>query len=127
ASATVPRGVGTVNVSGNFTLAVTSTTAFDADQIRSAVADGAGGFWASGNNRGVRYFGPFGSNVQVDSAVSNTRVLQIINGDLYWSAASVQYGLHKQSGLPTTLSADTFVIDTQTSKSFPSDFALNPS
>ena len=43
----VPRAVGTVNAAGTFTLNAT-TTQFSGSTIRSAVTDGAGNFWAGG-------------------------------------------------------------------------------
>ena len=55
-AAAAPRGVATVDASGNYTLAATTSTAFSANNIRSGTTDGSGNFWAAGANGGTIYY-----------------------------------------------------------------------
>jgi len=61
-SASVPRGVGTMNASGIYQLAATTTSWFSKQSIRGATTDGNGNFWAcgsasSGVGGGIYYLG----------------------------------------------------------------------
>lgn len=125
-STIVPRAIATVDGSGQFNLAITSTNAFDQSNIRSAVTDGTNNFWVAGGATGTRYFGPAGTNVQVQSTIANTRMVQIVNGELYFSAASVSWGIHKMTGLPTVLTTETNILPTGNSQSSTFDFAISP-
>lgn len=101
-SAAAPRGVATVNASGNYSLLNTSTTAFSANNIRSGTTDGSGNVWAVGANTGVYYMGS-GTAGAVSTTSSNNRLLQDIGGNLYFSTGSGSTrGIYEVSGNPTT-------------------------
>ncbi len=89
-------------------IALTSSTAYSGNNIRSAVSNASGDFWAAGTSNtvgtnGIQYFGN-GTAVQVSSTVTNTRVVNIFNGQLYFSTASGgTLGIYKVgNGTPTT-------------------------
>jgi hypothetical protein len=125
-SASVPRGFATVNGLGYYNLVVSSTSLYSGLNPRSAVTDGTNSVWTAASGGNVRYFGPAGTNVVV-GATGNTRVVQIFNGDVYYSSAAVPtYGIHKLPGLATANLSDTNIITTGTSSSFPSDFVMDP-
>lgn len=88
ATTAVPREVGLVNVNGNINTA-TTTTEFNANNIRSAVTDGTN-VWMAGANSGVieEPIGGSGAGTVVSSTVTNLRDLLISNGQLYVGTGS---------------------------------------
>lgn len=100
---------------------IKSSTAYSGNNIRSAVRVGAD-FWAAGNGstgtNGIQYFGT-GTPVQVSATISNTRVVNVFNDQLYFSTGSAPYGIYKVgTGLPTTAGeTSTMVINTTSSGS----------
>jgi len=128
ASTSVPRVVATVDASGNYTLAVSSSSFFSANNIRSGTTDGNGNFWAVGANSGVVYMGT-GTPAAVSSTVANNRVIQDIGGNLYFSTGSGSRGIYSISGTPTSGSATAnLLIPTGTqfgTGASPYDFAIN--
>jgi len=82
-----------------------SASAFSGDNIRSAVRNGSD-YWGGGNGstgtNGVQYLGTSTAS-QVSSTVTNVRVVNIFNGQLYFSTGSGTKGIYKVgTGLPTT-------------------------
>src|SRR2546422_15576 len=47
-AATVPRVVGMVDMSGTFSMPISSTTAYSSQSFRSAATDGSGNYWGFG-------------------------------------------------------------------------------
>jgi hypothetical protein len=123
-SATVARGVGTVDASGNYTLAATTSSSFSANNIRSGTSDGNGNYWAAGANSGVVYLGS-GTPAAVSTTSANNRVLQDIGGNLYFSSGSGTHGIYSISGAPTTTGNTANNIVNTGSASSPYDFAFN--
>ena len=126
-SATVARGVGTVDASGNYTLAATTSTQFSANNIRSGTTDGTGNFWAVGANSGVVYMGS-GTPAAVSSTVANNRVIQNIGGNLYFSTGSGSTrGIYEISGSPTSGANTAVSLINNGGSASPYDFAFNSS
>lgn len=123
-STTVPRGFGSVNASGTYVFGGSTTTQFSANNIRSAVSDGQNNIWLAGATGGTYYFGNNGAAATVQSSIANTRVLNIENGNLYFSTGSGTRGIYGFAGAPTTTTAPTLLIGTGGSSS-PYDFAIN--
>ena len=126
-STNIQRAVATIDSSGAINF-FTCGTNFNSEAIRSATTDGTNNFWVASSGTGTRYFGPGGATAQLQADILNTRVMQIFNGDLYFSTASgADFGIHKFSGLPTNTATRTLFLPTGTTNSFPYDFALSPS
>jgi hypothetical protein len=127
-SANDPRGVATVDANGNYSLAATSSSFFSGNNIRSATTDGSGNFWAAGGNSGQVYIGT-GTAAAVSTNVANSRVIQDIGGNLYYSTGSGSRGIYEISGTPASGSATANVlIPTGTqfgTGSSPYDFAFD--
>jgi len=106
---------------------VLSSTAYSGNNIRGGVTTGTD-FWASGTSGtsgGVQYFGT-GTPVQVSTTVTNVRVINIFNGQLFFSTGSGTIGIYAVgTGLPiTTGQLSTSVVATGTGAS-PYAFAFN--
>ncbi len=108
----------------------TSSTAFNANNIRCGVTNGTD-FWAAGTSstagtNGIQYFGT-GTPSQVSSTITNTRVVNIFNGQLYFSTGSAPVGIYAVgSGLPVTSGQlSTLVIAGTGSSPSPYGFAFN--
>ena len=86
-----------------------------AGDIRSGISADGSAFWASTSASGIRYvtFGNTGTSVQISSAPTNTRVVNIYNGQLYTTSASGAFLsiCTVGSGLPTTSSQTTTVLN----------------
>ena len=128
-----PRGIGTVNGLGYYSLAVSDATLYGAYQFRSAVStDGVTNFWTAGNGRGVKYVAPLlGPDTQISSPNSdpggspgNNRVVSIFGGNLYVATAygSFTNGLWRFDGIPTTRTDPVQII----TNASPSEFAVSP-
>ena len=103
ASATLPRTVGVVSSTGNVDLS-TTTTEFNANNPRSATASGTT-LWLAGANSGVITTpqGGSGAGTVVSTTNTNLRVIQIFNGQLYYSTSSAGGGIWSVgAGLPTS-------------------------
>jgi len=126
-SASVPRGVATVDASGNYTLAATSTSFFSGNNIRSAASDGAGSFWAAGANTGVAYMGNNSAATAVSaSPLTNLRVIQTIGNNLFYSSGSgSSRGIYEVAGNPTSGSTTAVNLINNGSSASPYDFAFN--
>lgn len=122
-SASAPRAVATVNASGAFSK-VATTTSFSGNNIRSAVGSGAGHYAAGATTGQVRVSS--GAGTVVSSTVTNSRVLLIYNGDIYFSTGSGTRGIYRVTGKPTnTGNTATNVINTGGSSS-PYGFSFSP-
>lgn len=122
-SATIARGVATVDASGNYSLAATTGTAFSGNNIRSGASDGSGNYWAVGGNSGTVYLGG-GTAASVQTTSANNRILQDIGGNLYFSTGSGTRGIYSIVGTPTAASSASLLFGTGASSS-PYDFAFN--
>lgn len=102
-SATINRGVGTVNAAGNYVRQVVSSTFFSGNNIRSASSDGVNNFWASGGNTGTAYYGLSTTEAILQSSITNTRCVNVVNNNLYFSTGSGTTGIYQVgTGLPVT-------------------------
>jgi hypothetical protein len=109
AATAVQRAAASITASGTVDTATTfGTTAFGGNNIRSAVSNNSGQFWAGGNGsgstRGVFYaLADTTGSTLIESASNSTRACGIFAGQLYCDAASGSLGIFKVgSGLPTT-------------------------
>ena len=128
-AAAAPRSVATVNASGTYTLAATSSSFFSANNIRSGTTDGNGNFWAVGANSGAVYMGT-GTPTAVSTTSANNRVIQDIGGNLYFSTGSGStHGIYQISGAPTTTgnTAISLINTSSLGSTSPYDFAFNAS
>ncbi|HVX87120.1 MAG TPA: PEP-CTERM sorting domain-containing protein [Phycisphaerae bacterium] len=102
-SGTVPRGTGAVNAAtGAFTFTGTYGANFTKNNVRSSVSDGTH-TWGVGANSGVVLADNTGTVVSTTSA--NNRVINVINGNLYFSTGSGTTGIYEISGTPTVSGA----------------------
>jgi hypothetical protein len=127
ASSADPRGVATVDANGNYTLATTTSSFYSANNIRSGTTDGSGNFWAAGATSGQMYLGT-GPAANVSTNVPNSRVIQDIGGNLYYSTGSGSRGVYEISGTPTSASAIANLLipsGTLGTNASPYDFAFN--
>src|ERR1035441_8821579 len=88
ASSSAARAVGTLSRAATFTMMTTSTLQYAAQCFRGAATDGANNFWGAGANGGTYYFGLTSAAAAVQTTAANTRVINIFNGNLYFSASS---------------------------------------
>ena len=127
-AAAVPRGVATVDASGNYSLAATTSTSFNGNNIRSGAADGSGNFWAVGANSGTVYFNSSTTSITNQNVQANNRVIQDFGGNLYFSTGSgTTRGIYAFIGTPTTTGATANNLISTGSGSSPYDFAFNAS
>jgi hypothetical protein len=126
-AAAAPRGVATVDAGGNYTLAATSSSFFNANNIRSAASDGAGNFWAAGANTGVAYMGNNGAATAVSaSPLTNLRVVQTVGNNLFYSSSSgSSRGIYEVAGNPTSGSTTAVNVINNGANASPYDFAFN--
>ena len=123
-AANIFRSVGTLaNSYGSFSR-VTSTLTTGSN-LRGAAGDG-NNYWGANSSGGISYLGTAPSGA-VSSTVSNTRALNIHNGNLYFSTGSGATGIYKVgTGLPTTSGqVSTIVIGTGASPASPYGFQFN--
>lgn len=119
AATNVNRAVARVDLDQNVEIVRLAADAYTANNIRSVVTTDGTKYWAggtaSGTNGGVRYFehdtsGPVSSTL-ISASPTNTRVVNIFDGQLYVSTQSgafrgvntVGTGLPETSGQTTTL------------------------
>src|SRR5665213_1879517 len=120
-SASVPRGIATVNSAGTYSLAATTATYYSGNNIRAATSDDNGNFWGAGPaaTGGTVYLGT-GTPAQISS--SNSIAVQDIGGNLYFSTAKGTTGVYEIPGTPTSGSATPALVLPNAN---PSDFAFN--
>jgi len=105
-SSAVPRVLFSVNSSGTISNVGTTSTYYDGNNIRSGTSSGTN-YFGSGTNPGLVFF----NSTVLTTAVNNTRVIQIFNGQTYFSSVTAPYsgvsklgtGIPTTSGTPTTL------------------------
>jgi hypothetical protein len=119
-----PRGFMTVTTSGSVSSAATVLTgAYSTDNIRSGVQSGDRAWFAGpgGPGSGIMTFSSGTAQVQD----INSRVVQVINGDLFYSTGAGTVGLYKYTGLPTGAATSTAFLTGVTGQGgSPYDFAL---
>ena len=121
--AQAPRNVLTIGTDGSIGTPV-AVGAFSGNNIRSGVSDGTG-FWLAGGTTGTVYNN--GSNTTIQSTVTNTRVVNIFNNNLYFSTGSgANRGIYGFTGTPSAAATATLLISTGATSS-PFDFAINDS
>jgi hypothetical protein len=126
-AAAVPRGVATVDASGNYILAATTSSFFSGNNVRSGATDGSGNFWAVGANSGTVYMGT-GTPGAVSSTVANNRIIQDIGGNLYFSTGSgTSRGIYEISGMPTSGANTAVSLINNGGGASPYDFTFNSS
>lgn len=121
----VPRVVGVLNVSGQYSIGGRTLSQYSTGNIRSGVTDGSNNFWGAGSVSGTYYFGSNAAAATVQNSVANTRVLNAFNGGLYFSAGSGTRGIYALAGFPTSSATPANIISTGGTSS-PYDFAINP-
>jgi hypothetical protein len=107
----IPRVVGRMDGSGDFTLAATLNNAFSGDSVRSVASVDGNGYWVAGTSSsatgaGIHYVvhNSTGASTQILGTPNNTRVVGISDGQLYVDSSSTGYRtVHSVgTGLPTT-------------------------
>ncbi len=125
-SANVPRGIATIDFSGNYNFITNTQTAFSGNNVRSGTSDGSNNFWMVGAVSGTVYAGLASPPATVQSALANSEVVQIFNGNLCLSSQkSTPVGIYSFAGLPTTAAVTNLVFATGSSSS-PYGFAISP-
>jgi len=123
-SAAVPRGIGTIDGAGNYTLAARSSAAYSAANFRAGATDGSNNFWGAGSADGTWYFGNTAGAATVQTSFANCRVINMAGGNLVFSTQSgTNDGLYFLNGLPETSAATNLLF--YTGVSAPEDFAIN--
>lgn len=132
AASLAPRGIGSVNPAGSFSLTVTTNTFYSGDAFRSATGDGSGNFWGSGNISGITTYSysgstpaTTGSTILSTAPSQNERAVAVYNGQLYYSSGSLTKGVFSVgTGTPTTPSAASIIVNNGSS---PYQFAFSTS
>lgn len=126
----VPRCIGTVDAAGTYTRVASSNSFFSAGNIRSAVSDGAGNFWANGSNQGTNYFGNTTTPSNIQAFVTNNRAFALQGGDMAFSTGSGTRGIYVVNTIgsgTTTVPASTITLVVPTgATSSPYQFAIAP-
>ena len=105
ASATVPRVVARIDAAGTVDTSTSINNSFTGNNIRGAVTSNGFEFWAAGAGGGVQLVNLGQStSTTISSNLANVRTLQIINGQLFGSAASGNFNnvFTVGAGVPTT-------------------------
>jgi hypothetical protein len=126
-AAAVPRAVGQITAGGVFSMPVVSTTQFSANSFRSSLTDGANNYWGSGVGQGVTYLGNTASVATIETAQTTLRVMNLVGGNIMFSAATAVFQLtgQPQSGTATPVSVITTAgTGVGTASSY--DFTFNP-
>lgn len=126
-AAAVPRGIGLIDASGQYTLGLASTDpTFNATFWRSAVTDGMNNFWGAARGPGTYYFGFDQSPALVQANFSNIRSMASFNGSIYCvSAVNGNSGVMKLDGMPKDASAPHTILFSGTTGF--SDLEVSPS
>lgn len=100
-----PRSVGLVNSAGSFTLSSLGTLAYSGGNIRSAFSTNGSDIWVAGSNQSIQYhLAGSGTSTQLSTTITNTRVVNVLNNQLYTSANTGAFqGVNTVgTGLPTS-------------------------
>ena len=126
ASTNVPRCVATIDFNGNYNFITNTQTAFSGNNIRSGASDGSNNFWAVGAVSGTVYMGLASPPATLQSALADSEVVNIFNGNLCLSSQkSAPLGIYSFVGLPTTTAVTNLLFATGSSSS-PYGFAISP-
>lgn len=132
-SAAINRVIGELDINLAWTRPFASSTFFSGDNFRSAAKAG-NNYYGAGNSSstgGINYFGSAAPATNISNAPANTRVVKIVNNEVYFSTGSTSpgIGIYKVgTGLPTTSAANVPVINMGTTAGpSPYDFDFNPS
>lgn len=123
-AAQAPRGFMTVTASGSVSASATVLPgAYSTDNIRSGVS--AGDRWwftgSAGPGSGIITFSSGTAQVQD----INSRVAQVVNGNLFYSTGSGTAGLYRYAGLPTgAATSSPFITGVANQGASPYDFAV---
>jgi hypothetical protein len=106
-SASVPRVFARVDLLGNVDTSTALGDAFSGNNIRSVASDDGTRFWAAGANGGIAFASALGATTSIainSTAPTNTRVVNVFNGQLYCSSSSGAFrGVSAVgAGIPTT-------------------------
>jgi hypothetical protein len=128
AAASYSRAVGVINASGTYSRVATGSSAFDGNNVRSAVSDGHN-YWLAGTasatgNSGVWCSTGGGTPVQVSAG--NFCNANIINGNLQVSTGVAPFGLNGFSGLPMGIATSSQWLTMTAGNPSPYDFAVSP-
>lgn len=130
-SATVNRVINIVDNTGTITRAGLTNSLYSGNNFRSAARSGNADYWGAGGVTGTHYFGTTTTAATVQSDKANTRVVNVYNGNLYFSTSSssgsnTSLGIYQVgTGLPVTAGQTiTNIINTGTGSS-PYAFAIN--
>ncbi len=98
-AAAAPRASDTLNILGAIDRSITTSTLLggSSNNNRSAVKGAANDFWEAGAG-GVAYIGYNNTASIINS--TNTRIVQIFNGNMYYSTGSGTQGIYKITGTP---------------------------
>jgi hypothetical protein len=124
-AAGVPRALGTLDLAGAFSLVGVTTNEYSKNNIRSGASDGYGNYWGAGANSGTFYFGD-AAPVTVQTDVTNTRVIQDLGGNLYFSTSSGTPGVWRISSAPTRSNGPPSLVLTLSTNGSPFGFAFSP-
>jgi hypothetical protein len=105
-------------------LAASTRSAYSEANLRSGATDGQTNFWGAGSADGIYYFGTAAPPAAAESSLTNCRVVNVVDGTLFFSTQSGTNGLYSLAGLPTAATEPELLINTGGSTS-PEDFVIN--
>jgi hypothetical protein len=108
-AANIRRVIDTVGFSGVAGRADSTGSTFSGGNIRGAAKGQNEDYWAVGSNSGVQYLGNTASASSLSTTATNIRLIQPMNGNLYYATSGVVYRL---SGMPMAAptTSDTVLI-----------------
>ncbi len=115
-AAGIARVVAIVDGTGTVDTSTRISDGYTANNIRGVVTNDGTGFWTAGTGTGggTRFvtLGSSGTSTQISASVTNTRVPNILNGQLYTTSASGAFqGISAVgNGLPTTSGQTTTIL-----------------
>lgn len=132
-SLAINRVIGELDINLQWSRPFASSVFYSGDNFRSAAKAG-NNYYGSGNSTttgGINYFGSASAASNISNSPANTRVVKIVNNEVYFSTASNSpgIGIYKVgSGLPTSATAAVPVINMGTTAGpSPYDFDFNSS
>jgi 2',3'-cyclic-nucleotide 2'-phosphodiesterase (5'-nucleotidase family) len=130
-AATVNRVINLLDNAASITRAASTSSLYSGNNFRSAARSSNNDYWGAGGTTGTHYFGTTAAAATVQSDKTNSRVINIFNGNVYFSTSSSggsnpNLGIYQVgSGLPVTSGQTiTNIINTGAGSS-PYAFAIN--
>lgn len=123
-SAAANRVINTANTAASITRAAVSSTQYSANNFRSAVRGNNADYWGAGGNSGTYYLGTTSAAASVQNTITNTRVVNIYNNNLYFATGSGTAGIYSFVGTPLSTATSSIFIATGAGSS-PYGFAIN--